>query len=87
MLRLTLLITIIFLVITGFSQTIREAAFSPIYDSMGNITYIKLSDTSRINYKPGVKIYRYDFYLDTIGYYDCTKKRYVSMLGKKIKKR
>lgn len=80
-----LLSTLLFTAISGHSQTIREAAFITMYDSNGNQTFIKKSDYKSLNkpFPPHKKIYRYSYLIDTVGYYDCDKKKYVSLPPKK----
>ncbi|MGN6248954.1 MAG: hypothetical protein ACTHNG_11395 [Ginsengibacter sp.] len=72
----------------GYSQTILETAFFPIYDSMGVVTYVKKSDVKEYQHpKKGTKIFNYDEKLDTIGYWVGNKKKYVSFLPKKKAKK
>ena len=85
--KLFIIIALLFS-LKGFSQTILETAFFPIYDSMGVITYIKKSDVMDYdNPKIGTKIFNYDEKLDTIGYWVGIKKKYVTLLPKKKEKK
>jgi len=83
--KLIIIIALLFS-LKGFSQTILETAFFPIYDSMGIPSYIKKSDVKEYEHpKAGSKIFNYDEKLDTIGYWVGIKKKYVSLLQKKKK--
>ena len=81
MVKIILLIIISF---TGYSQTIVQTAFFPIYDSLGQAVYIRKSEVNNYKHpKKDTKIFCFNQKLDTLGYWIGTKLRFISVIPKK----
>lgn len=67
----------------AFSQII-ETAFFPVYDSLGQITYIKKSDVKDYKHPTkATKIVRFNYQTDTVGYWVGDKLRFVPQKKKR----
>ena len=61
-------------------NSFRDVAYMPIYDSMGEVTFVRRSEVKLMHDpKNRKRIYHYDYYLKVVGYYDPVRKRFIKL--------